>query len=83
MNKYKKQLNKSKKQMQVGMVGPKSKQSRIASWQDASLQQQSFYENLCRDASCQLAILVCLHFGPTIPTCFFNYFLYLFMFFFF
>ena len=35
VNKYKKQLNKLKKQ--VGMVGPKSKQTRIwASWQDAS-----------------------------------------------
>ena len=36
---------------------------------------QSFYENVCRDASCQLArILLCLLFGPTIPTWFFNLF---------
>ena len=40
---------------------------------------------MCRDASCQLAILVCVLFGPTIPTCFFNLFncfLYLFVLFF-
>ena len=40
---------------------------------------------MCRDASSQLAILVCLLFCPTIPTCFFNLFncfLYLFVLFF-
>ena len=66
INKYKKQLNwRTKKQTRIW-----------ASWQDDPY--AHFYRNCCskircRDASCQLAqILVCLLFGPTIPTCFFN-----------
>ena len=99
MYKYKKQLNKLKKQ--VGMVGPKSTQTRVVGTITNEIHPYTFFvETLlqftlapqqimymknvygCISSVTVPTTLVCVLFGPTIPTYmyFFNCFLYLFMF---
>ena len=79
-NKYKKQLDKLKKQ--VGMVEPKSTQTRVVEIITDKMHPYTFFiETLLLEnwmQGCILSViipttLVCVLFGPTIPTCFFNF----------